>query len=102
MIKIGKLKLKNPYFLAPMLGVNCAAFRLMCKQYGAGLVYGPMIHSIGLVRGDTEKMMADYWKDERPIAIQIIGNDPKVMVESVELLELLFRLVAKQVLLQLD
>jgi tRNA-dihydrouridine synthase len=42
--KIGSLKLKNRYFLAPMVGVNDIAFRILCKEAGAGLVYTGMIN----------------------------------------------------------
>ena len=42
--KIGNVKLDNPFILAPMHGVNNLAFRQICKEYGAGLVYSPMIH----------------------------------------------------------
>lgn len=44
--KIGNLKLKNPYFLAPMAGVNDIAFRILCKNAGAGLVYTGMINPL--------------------------------------------------------
>ena len=37
--KLGNLKLKNPYFLAPMHEINDIAFRELCKKAGAGLVY---------------------------------------------------------------
>ncbi|HII71533.1 TPA: tRNA dihydrouridine synthase DusB [Candidatus Woesearchaeota archaeon] len=86
MVSIGNLQLKNPFFLAAMLGVNCVTFRLMCKQQGAGLVYTPMIHSLGLVKGDVEHQI-DFIEEERPLAIQIIGNDPAIMAQSVELIE---------------
>jgi tRNA-dihydrouridine synthase B len=42
--QIKNLKLKNPYFLAPMVGVNDIAFRILCKSAGAGLVYTGMIN----------------------------------------------------------
>lgn len=44
--KIGNLKLENPYFLAPMVGVNDIAFRILCKNAGAGLVYTGMINPL--------------------------------------------------------
>jgi len=44
--KIGNLKLKNPYFLAPMVGINDIAFRILCKNAGAGLVYTGMINPL--------------------------------------------------------
>jgi len=37
--KLGNLKLKNPYFLAPMHEINDIAFRELCKKAGASLVY---------------------------------------------------------------
>lgn len=44
--KIGSLNLENPYFLAPMVGVNDIAFRILCKNAGAGLVYTGMINPL--------------------------------------------------------
>jgi len=46
MKKIGSLKLENPYFLAPMAGINDIAFRILCKNAGAGLVYTGMINPL--------------------------------------------------------
>lgn len=43
-MKIGNLKLKNRFFLAPMEGINDIIFRSLCKKAGAGLTYSPMIH----------------------------------------------------------
>jgi len=44
MKKIGNISLKNPYFLAPMEGINDLPFRILCKKAGAGMVYTGMIH----------------------------------------------------------
>ncbi len=46
MYKIGNLKLKNPYFLAPMAAINDIAFRKLCLRAGAGLVYTGMINPL--------------------------------------------------------
>lgn len=87
-MKIGKVKLDNPVCLAPLLGVNCTAFRLMCRRMGAGLVYSPMIHSMGLVKGEKNRdIWIDFLEEERPLAVQLIGRDPKVMVESLQYVE---------------
>ena len=86
--KIGKVKLANRLVLAPLLGVNCTAFRLMCHNYGAALVFSPMIHSMGLVKGEKNRdSMIDFVKEERPLAIQLIGRDPEIMVESLQYIE---------------
>ena len=42
--KIKNLKLKNRFFLAPMEEVNDIAFRLICKEAGAGMTWTGMIH----------------------------------------------------------
>jgi nifR3 family TIM-barrel protein len=86
--KIGKLTLENPLCLAPLLGVNCTAFRLMCRQMGAALIYSPMIHSMSLVKADDRRdTLLDFIKQERPLSIQLIGKDPEVMVESLQYIE---------------
>ncbi|MBN1544189.1 tRNA dihydrouridine synthase DusB [Candidatus Woesearchaeota archaeon] len=88
-VRIAKLRLNNPLCLAPLLGVNCIAFRLMCHDYGAALVFSPMIHSAGLVKADDagRASMLEFVKEERPLAIQLIGRDPQVMVESLQYIE---------------
>jgi tRNA-dihydrouridine synthase B len=87
-LKIGSLKLPNQLMLAPMLGVNCTAFRLMCHEYGAGLVFSPMIHSMSLVKGERNRdTLIDFIEEERPLAIQIIGRDPEIMKQSVQHIE---------------
>lgn len=88
MLKIGSVKLDSPLCLAPMLGVNCAAFRLMCRNNGAALVYSPMIHSLGLVKAEKNRdVWIDFIEEERPLAVQIVGRDPDVMAESLQYIE---------------
>ncbi len=87
-LKIGNVKLETPVCLAPLLGVNFTAFRLMCHNYGAGLVYSPMIHSMGLVKAEKNReVWIDFVKEEKPIAIQIVGRDPEIMKESLQYIE---------------
>lgn len=84
-MKIGNLELNNNIFLAPMAGVTDLAFRILCKEMGAGLVFSEMISSKGLFYNDssTNKLLEVNPK-ERPIAIQIFGSDPKIMAYVVE------------------
>lgn len=42
-MKIGNLKLKNRFFLAPMVEVNDIAFRKLCKKSGAALCWTGMM-----------------------------------------------------------
>ncbi|MCR5352868.1 MAG: tRNA dihydrouridine synthase DusB [Clostridiales bacterium] len=82
-MKIGKIELKHGLFLAPMAGVSDAAFRRMCKKYGAEMVCTEMISSRALCYNDKKtKELAVISEDERPCALQIFGNDPEIMAKS--------------------
>lgn len=79
-MKIGNVTLDNNVFLAPMAGVTDLAFRLICKELDAGLVYTEMVSSKGLYFEDnkTQDLMA-IEERERPVALQIFGSDPNIM-----------------------
>ena len=51
-MRIGKIELENNIFLAPMAGITDKAFRKICRQMGAGLVFSEMVSSKGLYYGD--------------------------------------------------
>ncbi len=80
MYKIGNVKLDNQLILAPMADVNCPAFRMICKEHGAGLISTPMFHC-DLISGLYEKDKPKFEKllgindKERPISIQIVGSN---------------------------
>lgn len=83
-MKIGNIETKNNVFLAPMAGVTDMAFRMICSELGAGLVYSEMISSKGLYYEDKktyELMKID--ENERPIALQIFGHEPDIMAHVV-------------------
>ncbi|TAL47029.1 tRNA dihydrouridine synthase DusB [archaeon] len=82
--RIGKVRLKNNLMLAPMHGVNCVAFRMLCKKHGAGLVGTGMLHSDSIV---IDKAKMDVIKQERPLSIQIVGKDPSKMADAARMLE---------------
>ncbi len=67
MYKIRNLKLKNPYFLAPVEAINDAAFRVLCKRAGAGLCFTGMINPLTRQKLDLE---------DKP-AIQLFSKDGK-------------------------
>ena len=79
-MNIGKVKLENNLFLAPMAGVTDKAFRKIVKEKGCGLVCTEMISSKALFYGDkkTEKLL-DTTSEKRPIAIQLFGSEPEVL-----------------------
>lgn len=84
-LTIGNLKLKNNVFLAPMAGITDLPFRLICKEYGCGLVYTEMVSAKGLYYGSqrTEEMLQVHPK-EHPIGVQIFGSEPDIMAHMAE------------------
>ena len=79
-LKIGNVELNNNVLLAPMAGITDRPFRIICEQYGPGLVCTEMISSKGLFYDDKKTELLLNMKDEkRPIAVQIFGNDPETM-----------------------
>lgn len=84
-MRIGKIELENNIFLAPMAGITDKAFRKICRQMGAGLVFSEMVSSKGLYYGDKNTAnLTDIDPDERPIALQIFGSNPNIMAKVVE------------------
>ncbi|MFQ6094405.1 MAG: tRNA dihydrouridine synthase DusB [bacterium] len=82
-MKIGSVHIDGRVFLAPLAGITDTAFRLLCRQFGAALVFTEMISADGLVRGNTNTLRYLFFnQSERPIAIQIFGSDPETMAEG--------------------
>lgn len=89
MVKIGNLELGEfPLLLAPMEDVSDPPFRAVCKQNGADLMYTEFISSEGLIR-DAAKSIAklDIFDYEKPIGIQIFGNEIDSMREAAAIVE---------------
>ncbi len=88
-MKIGTIELgEKPIFLAPMEDVTDPAFRLMCKRFGADMVYTEFISSDALVRNisrTTQKLFIH--EEERPVAMQIYGREVEPMVEAARMVE---------------
>ena len=86
-MKIGSLDLgERPVLLAPMEDVTDASFRVICKEYGADMVYTEFVPSDGLIR-DAAKAIAKMKTsdDEAPIGIQIYGHIPESLVEAAKM-----------------
>jgi tRNA-dihydrouridine synthase B len=72
--------------LAPMEDVSDPPFRLVCKQYGADMMYTEFISSEGLIRDAAKsKKKLDIFEYERPIGIQLFGSDIDSMREAAEI-----------------
>ena len=81
--------LKNhPFLMAPMAGVTDRVFRLFMKKQGAGILTSEFISAKGLLHNNekTKKMM-DFFEEERPIGIQIFGEDQTALITAAQNVE---------------
>ena len=88
-MKIGDIEFgQNPVFLAPMEDVTDIGFRLLCKRFGAAMVYTEFVSAEALIR-DVKSTIAklNISDTERPVGIQIYGRDVEAMVEAAKIVE---------------
>ena len=87
--KIRDVIIPNKLVLAPMAGVTNEAFRIICKEYNAGLVMAEMVSdkAIGFQNKKTLGM-TKVNKIEHPISMQIFGSDVESMVNAAKYIDL--------------
>ena len=87
-IRLKNLILKNNVFVAPMAGVTNLAYRLILKEFGAGLIYTEMISDKGLLYENQKTQdMIEIRTEEKPIALQLFGSEVETMVEAAKLVD---------------
>ncbi|MBO4851951.1 MAG: tRNA dihydrouridine synthase DusB [Prevotella sp.] len=88
-MKIGNITFgSRPVFLAPMEDVTDIGFRLLCKRFGASMVYTEFVSAEALVRSvrcTLNKLVIS--EEERPVGIQLYGRDVEAMVEAAKIVE---------------
>lgn len=88
-MKIGSLTFgERPLFLAPMEDVTDIGFRMLCKRYGAAMVYTEFVSADAIIRNiqsTLNKMKINA--EERPVGVQIYGRDVDSMVEAARVVE---------------
>ena len=85
-IKIGNVKIEKTAALAPMASVADRAYRLICREYGASYVTSEMVSAKGLCYSDKKtNELCTVTEKERPMAIQLFGNEPEFMERAVEI-----------------
>ena len=84
--KIGNVKIEKTAALAPMASVADRAYRLICREYGASYVTSEMVSAKGLCYSDRKtNELCTVTEKERPMAIQLFGNEPEFMERAVEI-----------------
>ena len=88
-MKIGQIDLgERPVLLAPMEDVTDIGFRMLCKRFGAAMVYTEFVSAEALIRdvSSTVKKLT-ISDEERPVGIQIYGRDVDAMVEAARIVQ---------------
>lgn len=81
--KIREIEIENQLVLAPMAGVTNEAFRLICKQMGAGLLVAEMVSDKALgFKNEKTIRMTKVNEKEHPISMQVFGSDLESMVNA--------------------
>lgn len=87
-MKIGNVETKNNIFLAPMAGVTTSAFRTLCLENNAGLVYAEMVSDKGLSFENNKTLeMIEIWDSEHPISMQVFGSNPDTILKAAKMIE---------------
>jgi len=82
-----KCLVDNKLWLAPLAGYTDDAFRTICKMCGVDVVVTEMVSADGLVYNlNRSEAYADFSDEQRPVGIQLFGNDPQIMAKATELI----------------
>ncbi|KRK40920.1 tRNA dihydrouridine synthase DusB [Loigolactobacillus bifermentans] len=86
--KIGNVTIPNQLVVAPMAGITNAAFRVTCREFGAGLVVCEMISDRGIMHRNSKTMgMLFVDPHEHPVSVQIFGGTKETLVEAAEFVD---------------
>lgn len=84
-LKIGNVELENNLILAPMAGVTNLPFRIVCKDYGAGMVGTEMASAKAMFHNDQKtKRLFNTEGEKRPISFQVFGSELESMAYAVK------------------
>lgn len=87
-------KFSSKVFLAPMAGISDTAFRLICREQGAGLVFTELmsVHAIVAKEREIEKFIP-VSKKERPVAVQLFGSNVEMLRKAARIVEPYFEII---------
>jgi tRNA-dihydrouridine synthase B len=79
--EIEGVEIANRVLLAPLAGIGNWFVRLQARRHGAGLAVSEMVSSFALHHRNERTMreMLTLHPDERPVSMQLSGQDPEVM-----------------------
>lgn len=89
-MRIGSVEVATVTRLAPMAGITNAPFRLIARECGSGLTTTEEMDAAALLMNTAHAdAIAAYYPEERPLAMQLLGKDPDVLVRAAQKLQAL-------------
>jgi len=87
-MKIGSVEISALARLAPMAGVTNAPFRLIARECGSGLTTTEEMDAAALLMNHPHAdAIAAYYPEERPLAMQLLGQNADILVRAAERLQ---------------
>ncbi|MGN1084292.1 MAG: tRNA dihydrouridine synthase DusB [Lachnospiraceae bacterium] len=87
-LQIGTVKTDGILALGPMAGVTDLPFRCLCKEQGADLIYTEMVSAKGIYYNNRNtKSLLETAESERPVALQLFGENAAIMSEVAKRIE---------------
>jgi len=95
MLNIGPIEIPSRLVLAPLAGISDIPFRMICRKNGCEFAHIEMISARALVyQSRTTISMLRTIPEDSPLGVQLLGNDPEIMVKALERLPMdSFRLI---------
>lgn len=83
-LRCGLLELSSRYWLAPLAGYTNLSFRRIVRELGGvGLATTDLVNAQGLLTGSSRSLrIIETCPEDRPLAVQIFGNDASVMADA--------------------
>lgn len=86
--KIKDIEIENQIVVAPMAGISNLAFRQICKEFGAGLIYTEMVSDKALIFDNEKTMnMLQVEADEKPITLQVFGGSAETLTKAAKIID---------------
>lgn len=85
---IDDIEIENQVVIAPMAGIGNFAFRRICKEMGAGLIYAEMVSDKALIYNNEKTYRMLYVDEsEQPVSLQVFGGDVDTIVEGAKIID---------------
>ncbi|QRN83120.1 tRNA-dihydrouridine synthase family protein [Chloroflexota bacterium] len=80
---IGSVPIFGDLILAPMDGITDNPFRALCRGLGSAMVVTEFINALDVIEDNPRyPKRTIFTEDQRPVSLQILGNDPERMLTA--------------------